>query len=79
MFFEVSKGADTIHYVIEQSTNGDPTILPQELADLLLAAEQSLQGGNEQGTSDVQVISGERETLVGTDTEMIAVQSSGGS
>lgn len=63
LFFEVSKGEDTIHYVIEQSANGDPTILPQELANLLLAAEQSLQGVDENVTSEIQFIPQDQEII----------------
>ncbi|XP_076097368.1 uncharacterized protein LOC143067753 [Mytilus galloprovincialis] len=73
LFFEVSKGADTIHYVIEQSANGDPTILPQELANLLLAAEQSLQGANEESTDDTQLLSHDHE--VTDSTQIITVPS----
>lgn len=55
---EVCKGDETggYYYVIEQSANGDPTILPQELANLLLAAEQSLQGISTEGTSEIQLV-----------------------
>jgi hypothetical protein len=76
LFFEVSKGEDTIHYVIEQSANGDPTILPQELANLLLAAEQSLQGVNEDVTSEIQLIPQDQEIIdTENDTQLTAVQS----
>lgn len=39
VLFEVSTGMGTVQYVIKQPNDGGPTVLPKELADILLAAE----------------------------------------